>query len=158
MRILVISDSHRRTNVIDEIIAKHDDIKHIFFLGDNASDIEDFEFIYPDRIFHSVCGNCDYASFLPTVGLEVIEGKRIFYTHGHTYSVKYGLSKLKEIANQNNYDIVLFGHTHVSQTVYEDGRYYVNPGSCAKGRDGSRNSYAIIDVTENGILPNIIEI
>jgi len=158
MRILVISDSHRRVDVIDKIIASQPDAKHIFFLGDNASDIEDFEFIYPDRIFHTVCGNCDFASMLPTVGLEVIEGKRIFYTHGHTYSVKYGISKLKEIAEQNNYDIVLFGHTHVSQVLYENGRYFVNPGSCSKARDGSKNSYAVIDIADNGILPNIIEI
>ena len=42
--------------------------------------------------------------------------------------------------------------------LYEDGRYYVNPGSLSKARDGSRNSYAVIDIEENGILPNIIEI
>ena len=100
----------------------------------------------------------DFASMLPAVGLEVIEGKRIFYTHGHTFSVKYGLSRLKEVAEQNNYDIVLFGHTHVSQVLYENGRYFVNPGSCAKSRDGSRNSYAVIDIVDNGIMPNIIEI
>ena len=158
MRILVISDSHRRSAVIDKIIESQPTARHIFFLGDNASDIEDFEFIYPDRIFHTVCGNCDFASMLPSVGLEVIGGKRIFYTHGHTFSVKYGLTGLKEIAEQNDYDIVLFGHTHVSQVLYENGRYFVNPGSCAKSRDGSRNSYAVIDIEENGILPNIIDI
>ena len=158
MRILVISDSHRKTNIIDKIISSQPDARHVFFLGDNASDIEDFEFIYPDKIFHSVCGNCDFASTLPAVGLEIVAGKRIFYTHGHNYSVKYGLSKLKEIAEQNNYDIILFGHTHVSQVLYEDGRYFVNPGSCSCGRDGSKNSYAVIDIVENGVLPNIIPI
>jgi len=158
MRILVISDSHRRSGVIDKIISSQPEAGHIFFLGDNAADIEDFEFIYPDKNFHTVCGNCDFASMLPTVGLEVIEGKRIFYTHGHTFSVKYGLSRLKEVAEQNNYDIILFGHTHVSQVLYEDGRYFVNPGSCARSRDGSRNSYAVIDIVNGGILPTIIEI
>jgi len=34
----------------------------------------------------------------------------------------------------------------------------VNPGSCSKARDGSKNSYAVIDIADNGILPNIIEI
>ena len=158
MRILVISDSHRRTDVIDKIIESQPDARHIFFLGDNAADIEDFEYIYPDRVFHAVCGNCDYASFLPAVGLEVIGGKRIFYTHGHTFSVKYGLTRLKEVAEQNNYDIVLFGHTHVSQVLYEDGIYFVNPGSCSSARDGRKNSYAVIDIEENGVLPTIIEI
>ena len=96
MRILVISDSHRRTNVIDKILESQPTAKHVFFLGDNAKDIEDFEFIYPQKSFHAVCGNCDFASMLPTVGLETVNGKRVFYTHGHTFSVKYGITRLKE--------------------------------------------------------------
>ena len=157
MRIVVISDSHKRTNIIDRIISSQKEAKHIFFLGDNTSDIEDFEYIYPDKVFHTVCGNCDFGSMIPTVGLEVLEGKRIFYTHGHTYGVKYGTSKLSEAARLNKYDIVLYGHTHIAKILYEDGIYIVNPGSCSSPREG-RASYAVIDITENGIMPVIIEL
>ena len=94
---------------------------------------------------------------IPTVGLEVLEGKRIFYTHGHTYGVKYGTSKLSEAARLNKYDIVLYGHTHIAKILYEDGIYIVNPGSCSSPREG-RASYAVIDITENGIMPVIIEL
>ena len=59
MRIVVISDSHKRTGVIDKILSSQTEAKHIFFLGDNIDDIEDFEYLYPDKIFHSVCGNCE---------------------------------------------------------------------------------------------------
>lgn len=157
MRILVISDSHRKTNVIDKILESQSEAQHVFFLGDNVLDIEDFEFLYPEKKFHLVCGNCDFASVIQAVGLEVINGKRIFYTHGHSYSVKYGITRLKEVAKQNSYDIVLFGHTHISQVLYEDGIYFVNPGSCSNAREG-HNSYAVIDIAENGIMPIIIEV
>lgn len=157
MRILVISDSHRRTSAVEKIIESQPDARHIFFLGDNVSDIEDFDFIYSDRVFHTVCGNCDFGSMFATSGVEIIEGKRIFYTHGHTFFVKYGISKLKELARNNNYDIVLYGHTHISQILYEDGIYFVNPGSAAAARQG-RNSYAVIDITEKGIMPIIIDL
>ena len=157
MRIVVISDSHKRTGVIDKILSAQKEARHVFFLGDNVTDIEDFEYLYPDKIFHSVCGNCDYFSVVPSVGLEVLEGKRIFYTHGHLHSVKYGLSRLIESAKANQYDIVLYGHTHIAKTLYEDGIYIVNPGSCSSPREG-KPSYAVIDITKQGIMPIIIEI
>ncbi|MBQ6825313.1 MAG: metallophosphoesterase [Clostridia bacterium] len=154
MRIVVISDSHRQTRVIDKILSSELDAKHVFFLGDNAADIEDFEFIYPNFNFHTVCGNCDFASLLPTMGLETVNGKRILYTHGHTLSVKSGTGHLIELAKKNNCDIILYGHTHIPQILYEDGIYIVNPGSCSRSREGG-NSYAVIDITEQGIMPII---
>ena len=157
MRIVVISDSHKKTLVIDKILAAQKEAKHVFFLGDNTDDIEDFIFMYPQKEFHIVCGNCDYFSNYQTFGIENICGKRILYTHGHTLSVKSGTQRLAETARQNECDIALFGHTHTSQTVYDNGLYIVNPGSCSSPRD-SRASYAVIDITDNGIMPIIIEV
>ena len=156
MRIVVISDSHKRTGVIDKILSAQKEAKHVFFLGDNVADIEDFEFLYPDKIFYLVCGNCDFGSCVQSVGLEILGNKRIFYTHGHNYNVKYGLSRLLETAKANKYDIVLYGHTHVAKTLYEDGIHIVNPGSCSQPRDGSKPSYAVIDIMDNGIMPTIV--
>jgi len=157
MRIIVISDSHRRTRVIDEIIAAQSEAGYVFFLGDNVRDIEDFEFIYPDKKFCVVSGNCDFASTVPTVGVEMVCGKKILYTHGHNYGVKYTLENLKKTAIDNNCDIVLYGHTHVSKILYEDGVYIVNPGSCGNPREGSP-SYGVIDITDKGIMPIIIQL
>ena len=157
MRIIVISDSHRRTGVIDKILSAQSTARHVFFLGDNVSDIEDFEFLYPEKTFHTVCGNCDFYSTVPSVGLEVLEGVRIFYTHGHNYNVKYGTQRLLETAKANCYDIVLYGHTHIAKILYEDGIYIVNPGSCSSPRAG-KASYAVIDITKQGIMPIIIEV
>lgn len=157
MRIVVISDSHKRRGVIDKILSAQPEAEHIFFLGDNVSDIEDYEFIYPDKAFHTVCGNCDFASLLPTVGAEIINGCKILYTHGHNFGVKYGLGELKRTARENNCQIALYGHTHISKILYEDGIYFVNPGSCSSPREG-RASYAVIDITDSGVMPIIIEL
>lgn len=157
MRIVVISDSHKNTKVIDTIISSQPDAKHIFFLGDNVADIEDFLFLYPDKTFHIVSGNCDYMSTVPCVNIEILEGVKILYTHGHTYSVKYGTQRLFYAAKENGYNIVLYGHTHTSNILYEDGIYLVNPGSCSQPRN-SKASYAVIDITKSGIMPIIIEL
>ena len=84
-------------------------------------------------------------------------GHGIFFTHGHTLGVKYGTERLVSAARAAGCDIALYGHTHASKVLYEDGMYVVNPGSCAEPRDGSK-SYAVIDIEENGIMPIIIKI
>lgn len=157
MRIVVISDSHKRPDIIEKILYSQPTAQQVFFLGDNAADIEDFEFIFPQKSFHTVCGNCDHFSTLPTTGTANIAGKGIFYTHGHTLGVKHGLENLKRAAIQNGCEIALYGHTHMSQILYENGLYIVNPGSCACPRNG-RASYAVIDIEANGIMPIIIKI
>ncbi|MBR2040720.1 MAG: metallophosphoesterase [Clostridia bacterium] len=157
MRIVVISDSHGKSRAIDKILASQPDAKAVFFLGDCVRDIEDFEFIYSDKTFYTVSGNCDYNSFLPSTGVATIDGVRIFYTHGHTLNVKYTKEHLLKTLKQNDCKIGLYGHTHISDIVYEDGIYLVNPGSVSRSRNGCE-SYAVIDITEKGIMPIIITI
>ncbi len=62
MRIIVISDTHGRSSLIEKIIEAQPEAKHVFFLGDVVRDIEDLPYIYPTHTFHIVSGNCDYAS------------------------------------------------------------------------------------------------
>lgn len=157
MRILVISDSHRLGRVIEKILYAQPTASHVFFLGDIASDIEDFEYIFPEKRFHILSGNCDYFSTFPSSGIETVGGKKIFYTHGHTLGVKSSTSHLLATAKAQGCDIALFGHTHIPLTLYEDGVWLVNPGSCAKPREG-RPTYAVIDIENNGIMPIIIEV
>ncbi len=157
MRILVISDSHGNTRVIDKILSSQPDAKYVFFLGDCVSDIEDFEFLYPDKKFCTVSGNCDYFSTLPSVGVETVNGVRILYTHGHTFGVKGGTQRLYETAKENCCHIALYGHTHIANTLYEDGIYIVNPGSCSHSRNGLP-SYAVIDITDKGIMPFLVKL
>ncbi len=157
MRIVVISDTHGRTGVIDKILSNQPEAKQVFFLGDNIGDIEDFEFLYPEKSFYAVPGNCDFGSFAPNTGVKEVGGVKVFYTHGHTLGVKYITSNLLASAKQNDCKIALYGHTHVSKILYEDGVYIVNPGSASRSREGSE-SYAVIDITDNGIMPIIIKI
>ncbi|MGN0493943.1 MAG: metallophosphoesterase [Acutalibacteraceae bacterium] len=154
MRITVISDSHRNKSTVERILSSQPQSHHVFFLGDVTADIEDMQALFPDKSFYIVSGNCDYFSLYPSSGIETVGGKKIFYTHGHTLGVKHGLENLIKTAKASGCDIALYGHTHTSQILYEDGIYVVNPGSCAQPRD-SRKSYAVIDIEKNGIMPII---
>lgn len=157
MRILVISDSHGRVTEIEKAIEAQPEAKHIFFLGDCVSDVEDLTYIYHDRVFHIVSGNCDYASLYKSTDITVVGGKKILFTHGHPFYVKNGVSALAKYAQDEKADLVLYGHTHTAKTEYADGMYFVNPGSVYSGREKGR-SYAVVDISEEGIMPIIIPI
>lgn len=157
MKLLVISDSHKGGEVVDRIIRRQTDAKHIFFLGDHADDIDDLRYVYTDRNFYILSGNCDFFSSYPNVSMEKIAGHSILYAHGHTFGVKEGLNNLCEAAKSRGCDIVLYGHTHIPDITYKDGMYLINPGSCTKPRN-SKPTYALIDISEKGIMPSIVEV
>ena len=96
-------------------------------------------------------------SSYPYTSVANLGDVNVFITHGHTLGVKHGLGGLISAARQSECQIALYGHTHFSNIKYEDGLYIVNPGSCARSRDEG-NSYAIIDIRDNGILPSIVRI
>ena len=65
MRIVVISDSHKRSDIVEKILYAQPEASHIFFLGDHAADIEDLQYIFSDKKFYILSGNCDYFSNYP---------------------------------------------------------------------------------------------
>ena len=157
MRILVISDSHGAGTPIELAIEAQPNAEYVLFLGDGVEQFEEVSGFYPAKKYLKVRGNCDYNLRLRETDLLVIENHRIFFTHGHIYDVKNGLDNLKAAARARNADIVLFGHTHVALTDYEDGLYMMNPGSIAKPRHG-QPTYGIVDITNAGVVLNIVEI
>ena len=158
MQIVVISDSHGHGTVVDKIIRKESAAEIVVFLGDVVGDIEDLQYEYTDKKFVIVSGNGDFFSTAPYTSVFKVGDIGVFATHGHTLRVNYGPGELIKAAKQSDCKVALYGHTHVPYIGYEDGVHIVNPGSCSRTRDGKSNSYAVIDIRDNGILPNIIRI
>lgn len=156
MVIGVLSDSHGYKNKLNAALEQLKDSDIIIHLGDCTSDVNEISKSYSGRII-SVKGNCDFTVSVPSDRLEVIEGKRIFITHGHKYGVKYGYSEIKEKAKEVGADIVLFGHTHHSVIFYDYGIFFVNPGSVSLGKDGF-NSFAKIIIENGQIKPSILRL
>lgn len=154
MRILVVSDTHRDYNALRQAVLAQPNAEVVIHLGDGADEAADVKYLFPEKTFYQVRGNCDWGSALSAVGSVTLEGKKIFYTHGHGYNVKYGLYELKAAARAQKANIVLFGHTHRALAEFEDGLYLMNPGSLS----GGTASYGIIDITKAGIVTNILKI
>lgn len=149
MKAAVISDTHRGTYVFDKILKLIEDTDMMIHLGDNVEDAEKLKKSYKGRVIN-VRGNCDFITSVPADRIEIIEGKKVFITHGHKYDVKYGLNTIKYKALELEADIVLFGHTHESLVTYDRGIWFINPGSASLPRDASR-SIAILQIENNKV-------
>ncbi|WP_411675779.1 metallophosphoesterase family protein [Caproicibacter sp.] len=154
MRILVVSDTHRDSFSLRAAILKQPRAEVVIHLGDGEEEAADAKDSFRDRMFLMVRGNCDWGSTLPDEGFTALGGKNIFYTHGYTYNVKYGIYNVVSAARGRKADILLFGHTHTALTEYRDGLYIMNPGSLC----GSTGTYGILDITPAGIVTNILKV
>lgn len=155
MRIVVFSDSHNDFFSLKEVMRVQATAEAFIHLGDGRKEFEYICTNYPFKIMRCVTGNCDWGMPGEISDTLAVEGKKILFTHGHTFGVKSGLDKLKSYARGIKADIVLFGHTHDALELYEDGIYYMNPGSISNPRYG-KPSYGTVDITNAGVVTSIV--
>ncbi len=110
---------------------------------------------------------------LPLSQIIEIAGKKIFLVHGspdsplEEYIYYEGRSdyrtraRMNKWLNNNNWDILLLGHTHVPFCFRskKTGGIVLNPGSVGQPRDGDpRSAFAIIEIDETHTTKPEIEI
>jgi len=152
MKILVLSDTHGDVNKAREAIKENNNINLILHLGDYFRDAQKLSKEFPEIPIEYIYGNSDFmVDDIPAEKLLNLDGKKIFMTHGHKYSVKWGYEKLFEKAHETDADILLFGHTHVAEIVKNGSGYILNPGSISDARGGNSESYALIEINNKKI-------
>ncbi len=149
-RIIAFSDTHGNSGAMRKIIEK--DADAYIFLGDGERELDRMREKYPDKLIMNVKGNCDFCSSAPDIDLYSVNGVRIMFTHGHNHGVKYSTDRLFYLAEENDIQIMLYGHTHCRDLKYDSGIYVINPGSASMPRDFKAPSYAYIDITDKGIF------
>ncbi len=155
MRILVVSDTHGDLNSLIRAVNAQPKAEIIIHCGDGDNQLQYLKDNIKDKMVTGVRGNCDWNSLFPSTETLNVNGKKIFITHGHLYNVKTGIYQAVSAARQEEADILLFGHTHIPLSTYDDGLYILNPGSCR----GYFASYGYIDITENGeIITNTVSL
>lgn len=144
MKALIFSDSHGMSSHICWAIEDNPNVDLIIFAGDVHRDIEEVMYIYPRIPCTYVLGNNDFfVHDVPFNRIFDFDGKKIFLTHGHNYSVKTSPRRVVAEAKKCGADICIFGHTH-SRYLDCGDICVINPGS-------ARSSYAVLTV-EDGII------
>lgn len=140
MKIILMSDSHGRNHLIDEIMEKHKDADAFLHCGD----IECDEYVYPNM--RIVRGNNDYYADFPEKMKIRMGPFRVLMLHSHLCYARDRLTYLSKMAKKEGCDTVFFGHTHVACDKVVNGIRLINPGSLYYSRDGRPISYCIITV------------
>ena len=150
MRILIISDTHRRNENFLKLIERVRPLDMLIHCGD----VEGNEAIFTEKAgcpVEIIAGNNDFFTSLPREREFYIGKYHVWLTHGHNYYVSMGDSVLKEEAVSRGADIVMFGHTHRPMVEVGKKLTALNPGSLSFPRqEGRRPSYILMELDKNG--------
>ena len=152
MKILVVSDTHRKDDNLKLVLSEECPLDMLIHLGD-AEGSEHFipDWVNPECRMEMVLGNNDFFSRLDREREIDIAGHKAFITHGHYYGFSMGPEGLVDEAKSRGCDIAMYGHTHRPFLDVIDGVTVLNPGSLSYPRqEGRRPSYMIIHVDADG--------
>lgn len=152
MRYLIVSDTHGKHRSLREVVEKVGHIDGMFHLGDFEGGLGTIEEMI-DCPLYAVRGNNDFGSYLEDEKIVGVGEHKIFLTHGHRYSLFFGIERLLDLAYTKGCDVVLFGHTHMPFLEEQDGIWVANPGSISLPRQSSRKpTYMIMELDAGGKL------
>ncbi len=150
MRILIVSDTHRKDNNLCTVLDLVKDIDLLIHLGDAEGSEDYFEQIAGCPI-EIVSGNNDFFSQLPREKMITIGKYNVWLTHGHYYNVSFTYDRIIREAEYKNVDIVMFGHIHRPVLEQYNDIMLVNPGSLSYPRQADRRpSYIIMNIDDEG--------
>ena len=163
VRIGVVSDIHGDYQRLVGLVKAIQPLDLLIHAGDGAREVQRLSTGFPTLPIRAVIGNCDlFAYGRKPSGLFVQEsfftlrGWNVFLTHGHTYSVKTGLSRIRSRARQLGSGLVIFGHTHLPLYERDGDLILLNPGSLSLARCYGKPSYRLLELTEKEINGEIL--
>ena len=150
MKILIVSDTHRKTEYLEMVLEREKPLDLLIHLGDIEGD-EDYIQVIAECPIEAVAGNNDFFTDLPGEREIQIGRYKVLLTHGHYYYVNTGIRHIKREAAARKIDIAMFGHTHRPFIEQDDEGIVLNPGSISYPRqEGRRPSYIVMELDEDG--------
>lgn len=150
MRILIVSDTHRKNENYFKVLEKMKKLDMVIHCGD----VEGSEYALSEAAdcpVLMVSGNNDFFTQLPREQELNIGDYKVWVTHGHNYLVSLGTERIKQEAKARGVQIVMFGHTHRPCLEQDDELIAVNPGSLSYPRqDGHKPTYALMEIDKHG--------
>jgi putative phosphoesterase len=158
----LISDTHIPKSAlcipkkVFEVFANVDFIIHAGDLVELAV-IEELEQAAPVLAVH---GNMDCVELINA--LPKLNSLKIFdWKIGviHNANSLYGPGKMEDITKDNDFKVLVYGHTHVSKIKWEEKTLYINPGSPTDPASFlNKPSVGILKITKEAITPQIINL
>lgn len=158
----LISDTHVpvRARCIPKTVFKvFENVDFIVHAGDlvELAVIDELEQLAPVLAVHGNMDGPEVSGALPKMNSLKVLDWRIGVVHDP--STMFGMGKMREIAKQNGFNVLVYGHTHNSAIKWEGQKLYVNPGSPTNPISFIvRPSVALLKITRETIVPEIIHL
>lgn len=142
MKIIVISDTHvpvRQLSIPDEVIKEIKNSDLVIHAGDMVS-INFYNYLKSMKEIKAVRGNMDINTDLPEKLTFEAGGIKIGLTHG--WGDPFTLpDKIDRFFEDQNLNLIVFGHSHLPFLQRKGKRVLLNPGACI----GSEATFAVIE-------------
>ncbi len=149
--IIVMSDNHGSSNMVDEIKNNHN-ADYYIHCGDSEMDTD----LLDGWIL--VRGNNDWLLDAPKDTIVQIEGLRFFVCHGDGIGYFNREEYMLQVLRENDCQVMLSGHTHMPMHKEIDGHTLINPGSTNYPRGGFKASCCKIVVDDKKIDVEFIDV
>lgn len=161
LKLLVLADSHGNIEYLQKVIhEQRQSVDFIIHLGDNYSDMEQFNFSNVIK----VPGVYDPEYENRAIKHRIIKNfgrAKVLITHtstSHPNDLEHDI-KPEEIIAKRMVSLVLYGHTHLYEAKVENGILFVNPGHLKKeDKKGMPPSYALVEIEDKKILAKVISL
>lgn len=154
-KILIVSDSHKMYNL--EELLEYETFDYAIHAGDSQLDYDSQTM---QNFVHRVRGNCDFDVDFPT--FDIFQDKEIgevCVSHGHLFEidVKYSKQAMLDFIENENINLMIYGHTHVVDIRYLKGDHLViNPGSVSQSKSAEYpETYVILSAMKNKYIVEI---
>ena len=158
----LISDTHipvRARSLPKEVFKIFEGADFIVHAGDlvDFSIIDELEQIAPVLAAYGNMDGPEIREKIPKVNSFKFFDWKIGVTHDP--GAMFGMGKMREIAVQNGFDVLVYGHTHNSHVKWDRDVLFINPGSPTNPIPPFiiKPSVALLKITKERITPEIIQ-
>lgn len=154
MKIGITGDTHGRIESVRSLLKVIQPVDYWFHTGDYSQDAR-FLQLRTNLPLAVVSGNTDKPEGRANIDeFPVLEGYKIWLTHGHKYLKGQGIEELVWWARILEVNIVVFGHIHRPIVEWFGDILVINPGSLALPRSEDGATYAVLTLNK-GAKPSV---
>jgi putative phosphoesterase len=157
----IISDTHvpkRAMCIPKSVFEIFEKVDYIIHAGDlvELAVVDELETIAPVLAVHGNMDGLEAANALPRFNSLRIFDWKIGVTHDQNNL--FGLNKPSENTTEKEFDVFIYGHTHVADIKWEGTVLYINPGSPTDPLSVLvKPSVGLLKITKENITPQIVE-
>jgi uncharacterized protein len=159
----LISDTHvpsKAKGIPESVFKALENVDFIVHAGDlvELTVVDELERLAPVLAVHGNMDVLEVSGVFPKVASLRVMDWRIGVIHDP--GTVHGLSKMREIAKENLFNVLVYGHTHSSSIKWEGKTLFINPGSPTVPEPPflCKPSVGLLKVTKECVVPEIIQL